>query len=151
VKREASVAAIAGVLLLAQGCGPSEEAEEAPATSPKVEVGSQRREFETKTDTVNTVTGALHRRSQPSSDALQVRYMVQVGAFKDPQNASKIQALTRERYHLPVVNDYLGKLALYQIRVGFFESREAATAFLQRMQKEYPKDYKDSWVVQLRR
>ena len=77
--------------------------------------------------------------------------MVQIGAFKDPKNASRMQVTARQRYHLPVLNDYNTKYALYQIRIGFFESREAAQTFRQQMSQEHPHDYKDSWVVQLKR
>ncbi len=77
--------------------------------------------------------------------------MVQVGAYKDPQNANTVQVAARERYHLPVLNDYHTVLGLYQIRIGFFETREAAQDFLGKMQHDYPSDYKDSWIVQLKR
>jgi cell division septation protein DedD len=75
--------------------------------------------------------------------------MVQIGAFKDAQNASRIQALARERYHQPVFNDYNTAISLYQIRLGFFETREAAREFRDRMAREFPEEYKDSWVAQL--
>lgn len=77
--------------------------------------------------------------------------MVQIGAFKDPHNASKVQVSARNRYHMPVLNDYDIAHGYYQIRIGFFESEDAARALCERLQKEYPNDYKDSWVVQLKR
>jgi len=147
VKRETSLAAIAGVLLLAQGCGsPEETVEPTPAPSNQ-EQGTR---FETRTDTVNTVGGTRPRQEQTPAGTAQARFTVQVGAFKDPHNASRVQSLARDRYHMPVVNDYQGRLGLYQIRIGFFESREAAASFLLRMQQEHPNDYKDSWVVQMK-
>jgi cell division septation protein DedD len=112
--------------------------------SPKVE-------FETRTDTVKS-----ERPNEQGSAPLQsreplIRFMVQIGAFKDPQNASRVQVAARERYHLPVLNDYQADTELYQIRIGFFASRDSAYAFRDRLQKEYPDDYKGSWVVQLNR
>ena len=77
--------------------------------------------------------------------------MVQIGAFKDPQKASRVQTVARERLHMPVLNDYHAALDLYQIRIGFFETYEAAQGFRLRMQKEFPTDYNDSWIVQLKR
>ena len=77
--------------------------------------------------------------------------MVQIGAFKDPQKASRVQTVARERLHMPVLNDYHTALDLYQIRIGFFETYEAAQNFRIRMQKEFPTDYEDSWIVQLKR
>ena len=81
----------------------------------------------------------------------QIKFMVQIGAFKDPQYASAVQTAARERYHMPVLNDYNTSYALYQIRIGFFETKEAAYAFRLRMRREYPADYRDAWVVQLKR
>jgi hypothetical protein len=77
--------------------------------------------------------------------------MVQIGAFKDPQLATGVQTRARERYHLPVLNDYNILVGLYQIRIGFFETRDAANDFKARMMKAFPEDYKDAWVVQLKR
>jgi len=82
---------------------------------------------------------------------VQIRYMVQIGAFKDPHRASEVQAEARKRYKMPVLNDYHAALGLYQIRLGFFVSRVSAHEFRQRMIKDYPAEYRDSWVVQLKR
>lgn len=82
---------------------------------------------------------------------IQIRYMVQIGAFKDPQYAAAVQTAARDRYHLPVLNDFNTSHALYQIRIGFFETREDAYNFRQKMRKDFPGDYKDAWVVQLKR
>jgi cell division protein FtsN len=108
-------------------------------------------EFETKTDTIAMEKSRLDSVSAHIRREIQVKYMVQIGAFKDPQYASAVQAEARGRYHLPVLNDFNTAHALYQIRIGFFETREAAFEFRQRMQREHPSDYKDAWVVQLKR
>jgi cell division septation protein DedD len=108
-------------------------------------------EFETKTDTIALERSQLDSVELHHLRDVQVRYMVQIGAFKDPQYASSVQTIARERYHMPALNDYNTSLALYQIRIGFFETREDAYTFKQRMRQEYPNDYKDAWVVQLRR
>jgi hypothetical protein len=52
---------------------------------------------------------------------------------------------------MPVLNDYHIQMGLYQIRIGFFETRRGAEAFRKRMVMEHPAEYKDSWVVQLKR
>jgi hypothetical protein len=77
--------------------------------------------------------------------------MVQIGAFKDPHLATAVQSSARQRFHMPVLNDYNIQVGLYQIRLGFFETRSSAHAFRRKMAAEYPADYKDSWVVQLTR
>jgi cell division septation protein DedD len=147
---------IAAALLLS-GCGQEEEITRTTADTTAV---APRRlapqppkapEIESRTDTVNSVHREEGESGAGDSTGAQIRFMVQVGAFKDPQLASAIQTETRNRYHLPVLNDYFAALGLYQIRVGFFTTREEAHLFRQKMIDEFPADYKDSWVVQLRR
>lgn len=141
------------VCLILAGCGSIPETEDTavpPAPPPAVKQ-TPRMQFETKTDTV-ALEKPQHRPGvQRGSREPQIRYMVQIGAFKDPQYASSVQTTARARYHLPVLNDYNTAYALYQIRIGFFEKREDAYKFRQRMQQEHPADYKDAWVVQLKR
>jgi cell division protein FtsN len=108
-------------------------------------------QFESKTDTVDvTQTGRAESVAAAAHEA-QIRFMVQIGAFKDPHNAVHVQTLARTRYRMPVLNDFDLKLGVYQIRIGFFETREAAMEFRARLQKEFLEDYRDAWVVQLRR
>ncbi len=138
------------------GCGSTEETtEQAPPQPQPVVVAKppvqEKPVFETRTDTVSTVRKAERHPGGANRREAQIRFMVQIGAFKDPQNASRVQTTARQRYHLPVLNDYHTKLALYQIRIGFFETREAAVSFRSRMMREFPEDYKDTWVVQLKR
>lgn len=153
------VAALAVPLLLS-GCGSSEESvEESPpppqprqeVLPPQKETPARKLEFETRTDTVTATHANEGAAPGTQTRGVQVRYMVQIGAFKDPKNADAIQAAARRRYHLPVLNDFHSGRGLYQIRMGFFESRESAHAFRQKMIDGYPADYKDSWVVQLKR
>ena len=128
-----------------------EESQEVPPPSPPVVQQAPRLGFKTHTDTVYSQKSRTSTPSGVAGRERQIRFMVQIGAFKDPQNASRIQTLARQRYHLPVLNDYHPTLALYQIRIGFFETREAAYTFRGRMHKEFPADYKGAWVVQLKR
>jgi hypothetical protein len=141
--------AIIGCYLLA-GCGSTQEVDTGWLES---DTTSQRQTtlFETRTDTVATV-GAKHvtESSSPYNSSL-VRFMVQIGAFRDPLFASTVQATARLRYKLPVVNDYNAGRRLYQIRIGFFEAEEAARAFIAQLRTEYPHDYKDAWIVQIGR
>lgn len=141
-------------LVLVTGCGRIPEAEEAetpPPPPPTITQPPPRMQFETRTDTVSTEKTKHKPGAQSTSREPQIRYMVQIGAFKVAHNASKVQIATRARYHLPVLNDYNTAHALYQIRIGFFETREDAYKFRQQMQQEHPTDYKDAWVVQLKR
>jgi cell division protein FtsN len=108
-------------------------------------------QFETRVDTVYIDTPSKVDEKERSPRYEQIRFMVQIGAFKDPRNANRVQLLARERFRLPVVNDYHAEYGLYQIRIGFFETREAAMEFRRRMQREHPREYADCWVVHLRR
>lgn len=140
--------------LVLAGCGTTEEVEQPPAPAPPPVVQPQpaaKIEFETRTDTVTALQRAAESQAPAPAEEGQIRFMVQIGAFKDPEGANAVQALARQRYHMPVLNDYHSTLGLYQIRIGFFETQEAANAFRQRLQNEHPADYKDAWVVQLKR
>jgi cell division protein FtsN len=131
--------------LLVLGCTAEQETQQ--DTTPS----ARNVEFETTTDTVYSKIAEGRYEADAESRGLETRYSVQIGAFKDPRNASRLQTATRERYHLPVVNSYQPTFALYQIRIGSFESKEEASAFRDQIQKEYPTVYGDSWVVQLER
>lgn len=140
------------IAVILTSCGSSTETQESPPPRPPVvKQATPGIQFETRTDTVALEKSQLDSMHAPQAREVEVRYMVQIGAFKDPHYASLVQSAARERYHMPTVNDYNTALALYQIRLGFFATRDAAGAFKQRLQKEHPKDYKDAWVVQLRR
>jgi cell division septation protein DedD len=147
-------AVVAAAAVLAAGCGQEEPVTRAAVDTTAVvqqPVKPAAPEVESRTDTVISVRHDETDGASPDTTGAAVRFTVQVGAFKDPQLASAIQAETRKRYHLPVLNDYYATLGLYQIRVGFFATREEAHQFRQKMIDEFPADYKDSWVVQIRR
>jgi cell division septation protein DedD len=143
------------IVLVLAGCGSTDESAVDEQTTPtphsKAPIVPPRVKFETRTDTVTAVHAAGHSAGRRSGHEPLIRFMVQIGAFKDPQHASTIQTVARERYRMPVLNDYQTRRGLYQIRIGFFESRESANAFRARMIHDYPQEYKDSWVVQLKR
>ncbi len=140
---------------LLSGCGNVPEAQQADVraeTPPPVVVQTPPKiEFETKTDTVAMEKALLDSVAAHETRNIQIKYMVQIGAFKDPQLATSVQAAARDRYHLPVLNDFNTSHTMYQIRIGFFETREDAYDFRQKMRMDFPDDYKDAWVVQLKR
>ncbi len=153
-----SVSYIIFSLLLIAGCGSTEETHNtvlqapAPIADRRDTVLPPRTEFETKIDTVNTTHQTLQNKdTTATSHQPRISYMIQIGAYKDPQNATRVQDIARERYHLPVINDYNQAVTLYQIRMGFFETREEAHTFCEQMKSEYANDYNDSWVIELRR
>jgi cell division protein FtsN len=142
------------LLLLLSACGGSMQIEEDPYARPPdstARVQTSPTQFETMTDTVATV-GTLQRFDPPSivPAAAGEHFTIQVGAYKDPRNASQVQALARERHNLPVLNDYDPGRGLYQIRLGLFESREAAEGVLREMKAAWPQEYRDAWIVGLK-
>ena len=157
MKRTSIVEAMWGCVLcltFAAGCSSSPESQTSPPPSPQRPAGQQappQMEFETRTDTIRTLKSKPGEPARADTLETQIRYMVQIGAFRNPHNAAKVQVSARDRYHMPVVNDYDTVHGLYQIRIGFFESEEAAQAFCDRLRREYPVDYKGSWVIQLTR
>jgi cell division septation protein DedD len=140
---------------LLTGCGSVEESQEEPPAPPPSAPMEQPKapdvEFEMKTDTVDAVKRFEHAGGDSGATEVGVRYLVQVGAFKEPQNASATQIKARERFTQTVLNDFDKVTGLYQIRIGFFETRESAEAFRQKIQTEYPGEYTGSWIVTLKR
>jgi cell division septation protein DedD len=135
------------------GCGSTvEQAAPAPPASPAPQTERpEGMQFRTRADTVTALHPAETGTVGAQGKTAQVRFMVQIGAFKDPKHASAVQAAARKRYRMPVLNDYLAGPGLYQIRIGFFESHENARTFQQQMKREHPSQYEDSWIVQLKR
>lgn len=135
--------------LVVASCATTVEVREEPPPPPPVEEPApEPTTFRTQTDTLHSaaVVDAAHPVDRRNPE---IRFMVQVGAFRDAANASRVQEATRERFRMPVVNDYNLLKGVYQIRIGFFETREAAAAFRDRIVREYPREYGDSWVVPL--
>ena len=145
------VSIAAALTLFIPSCGTSPTTEEKPPSGAPARVSPEDVQFHTRADTVTALHGAEHGTVGAPGRTEQIRFMVQIGAYKDPHHASVVQAEARKRYAIPVLNDFYAGAGLYQIRIGFFESREAARAFQQKMQRDYPSDYKDSWIVQLKR
>ncbi len=56
-----------------------------------------------------------------------------------------------QRFDVQVLNEYNPRTGLYQIRVGLFDSKEAASTFQSTIRREHPGEYSDSWIVQVTR
>jgi cell division protein FtsN len=137
------------VSVLWPGCSSTERTEQLqkPVAGPPAASLS----FEATRDTVTPHFTPGMRADSLQGPGREIRYMIQIGAFKDPSNASQVQALARERFRIPVLNDYHTMLKLYQIRIGFFETFDEADKFRRRLKSEFADDYKDAWIVQLLR
>lgn len=137
-------------ILIVGGCGSSHDADKS-WLYPVVDTTTQAHKttFETKTDTVTTVGSKQQIEVSTPYNSAPVRFMVQIGSFKEIQFAGAVQTLARERYQLPVVNEYDTARRRYQIRIGFFETEPDAREFLLKLRTDYPQEYKDAWVIQL--
>jgi cell division septation protein DedD len=132
------------------GCGTTEETPSPPAQVSQPEPPPPPKAFESRTDTVSAVHTVAGQRDSASAAQPHSRWLVQIGAFKDPLLANASQASARQRYAMTVLNDYNPLVGLYQIRIGFFETKDLAQAFRERMQKEFPEEYKGAWVVEFK-
>jgi hypothetical protein len=138
----------------AAGCGSSENTDrEWEVTPPPPDTTAQVRKstFETYTDTVTTQPKNQRGAQSSAFNSSPVRFTVQVGSYSVPKNASAAQILARQRYPLPVVNEYNAARQKYQIRIGFFETEVAANEFRAQLINDHPAEYKDAWVVQIMR
>jgi cell division septation protein DedD len=140
-------------LALFSDCGSTDETTDEstpppPPPPPVVKPAEPTVSFDARTDTVTSAPPALNR---PVVEQRQsgMQYLVQIGAFRDAENATRVQNAARERLKVAVLNDYNTLIGMYQIRAGFFDTREAAAAFRDRIVKDYPEEYGDSWIVQL--
>lgn len=120
-----------------------------PAPQPTAQ--QQPEEFVARVDTIEAAgtAGAVVADTTLADGA--VLFSIQIGAYKEPANASAAQSQARERYTLPVLNEFQPSPGLYRIRIGNFSTREEATAHLVRMRVAFPADYKDSFILQLQR
>jgi cell division protein FtsN len=78
-------------------------------------------------------------------------YSVQVGAFRELGNADRAKKFAKERYKKPVYHFYEKGIKMYRVTVGNFSKLQDGLAFLKKIQKEHPKEYKEAWVAEMRR
>jgi cell division protein FtsN len=157
--RHVPIVLLATLLAVSWGCGTTDETrQETPPTEPPpppaqpaVKPADPPVSFNTRTDTVVASPHVVQSDPVLQERQAATQYLIQVGAFKDAQNATRVQNMTRERLKMTVLNDYNTLIGMYQIRVGFFETKEAASAVRNKLVRDYPQEYKDSWIVELTR
>ncbi|MCK5572581.1 MAG: SPOR domain-containing protein [Bacteroidetes bacterium] len=146
--RDAQSAGLVSLILCALitlgGCGTTERVEE--EASPETTSGSQEIRFEVHTDTVDVVKQTEETLPSPAVSEGTVQFAVQIGAFKDPENARTVADAARKRFSHPVTDEFDKESGLYLVRVGRFESRDTAHELRLEMQR----DFRDCWIVQVR-
>lgn len=122
-----------------------------PSTPPPQPPAQQPEEFVARVDTIEAAGLAVTAGTDTTVAGGEILFSIQIGAYKEPANASAAQSHARERYTLPVLNEFQERQGLYRIRIGNFATREEAAAHLVRMRTAFPTDYRDSFILQLQR
>ncbi|MGB6031346.1 MAG: SPOR domain-containing protein [Bacteroidota bacterium] len=130
------------------GCSSPEQTGQETATDATTEGREVR--FEVRTDTVEVLKPDDSVVATAAASEPEIRFAVQIGAFRDPENARSVGDAARGRFSFPVTNNYDAESGLHLVRVGTFETRDAAHEIRVKMQKGYPKDYRDCWIVQVK-
>jgi cell division septation protein DedD len=155
----AVILSVSMVVVLLAGCSSSEQSggqQESQSTPPPASAPPSSGEVTKQSDTLNVQVQNTQRtvydQQSPSSTQqppASGRYSVQIGAYKQAENADRIASLARERFRKNVytipdnVND------LYKVMVGDFAIKDDARRFRDEMVQKFPNEYKDAWVSEL--
>jgi cell division protein FtsN len=129
-----------------------------PVVKPSAPAQTNRQGFTTKEDTIEVESAQRSRRSDHTPITVQPRvapaprapYAVQIGAFKDAQNASRAVERLAQRYaHATAAKQYDEALKLYRVTVGEFMTEKEALRFAAGLKKKYPREYSHAWVVRI--
>jgi len=112
--------------------------------------------FVTQEDTIEAqvVTrnqGTVHSKVPPQRSKKKKYYSVQIGAFRDLNNADRAHKLAKQRYKKPIYHFYDKAIKMYRITVGNFSQIKDAFVFLKTVHSKHPKEYKDAWVAEMKR
>lgn len=76
---------------------------------------------------------------------------MQVGAFQSQQSADKTANLAGDRYTRSVYTFFDAEGKFFKVYIGVFDTKEDARRFRDRMAQQYPEDYRDAWVAELKK
>ncbi len=110
-----------------------------------------------KPDTVNVAVQKAQKPPYETTDPVKttlppsslIKFCVQVGAYKQQDNAGVIASLAKSRFAKNVYTILDPATNLYKVMVGDFTAKDDARMFRDRMVQQYPGDYKDAWVSEL--
>ena len=77
-------------------------------------------------------------------------FALQIGAFQQEVNASRIAEIFKKRSDKHINQFYDASVKLYRVLVGSFSTKEEANAFQAQLKKEFPKEYPESWVAEVK-
>ena len=79
------------------------------------------------------------------------KFTVQVGAFQSTGSADRTADLAGDRYTRSIYTFFDETGGFYKVYIGIFNTKEEARRFRDRMAQQYPGDYRDAWVAELKR
>lgn len=155
----AVILGVSMVVVAFAGCSSSDQSggqQESQAAPPMQTATPSGEEVTKRSDTLNvnvqnTQRPAYNQQSPSGTQppAASGKYSVQIGAYKQAENADRIASLARERFGKNVytipdkVND------LYKVMVDDFAIKDDARKFRDDMVQKFPNEYKDAWVSEL--
>ena len=77
-------------------------------------------------------------------------FALQIGAFQQEVNASRIAEIFKKRSDKRINQFYDASVKLYRVLVGSFSTKEEANAFQAQLKKEFPKEYSESWAAEVK-
>jgi cell division protein FtsN len=126
----------------------------APETSQQPVSVSSNRRFNVQADTLTVQSKKKEKLNTPpltvKNSAPQTYYSVQIGAYRLKSNTDRNYMLSLKRFQLPVIRFYEKGIKMERVCVGHFSSLKMAQAFLKKIQKQYPADYAEAWVAELK-
>ena len=147
------------VVLSFAGCSSSDQSggqQESQSAPPAKTAPTSAEEVTKKSDTLNvnvqnTQRPAYNQQSPSGTQPVPAsgKYSVQIGAYKQAENADRIASLARERFGKNVYTIPDKANDLYKVMVGDFAVKDDARKFRDEMVQKFPNDYKDAWVSEL--
>jgi cell division septation protein DedD len=77
-------------------------------------------------------------------------FALQIGAFQQEANANRIAEIFKKRSDKRIDQFYDASVKLYRVLVGSFSTKEEANAFQAQLKKDFPKEYPESWVAEVK-
>lgn len=145
------------LLLTLAGCAASsDQAEKVPAGASQTPAAAKE-SAPVQPDTVSVAVQKAQKPSYETTDPVKtsiapsatVKYCVQVGAYKQQENADLVASVAKGRFARSIYTIHDAAADLYKVMVGDFATKDDARAFRDRMVQQFPGDYKDAWVSEL--
>jgi cell division septation protein DedD len=150
--RASTLIATAGLLIFGS-CSSSDDSASKDQSSPASTTGQEQTAPPAGTETSQSSDTARAQGYDPRSPVpAQLpagKFAVQVGAYKQQENAERVASLAKDRFGKNVYTIPDAASGLVKVYVGDFPSKDEARRFRDDMALKYPQDYKDAWVSEI--